>query len=160
VRGDIGKYGGRGALRAWIRTLATRAGLRFVERSRPAPEADEAVLAALPTTGDPELDAIRDLYAPAFRAAFQEALATLKPRSRTLLAQHYVDGLTIDELGALHSVHRATAARQIAQVRDSLVEATLWTLKQRLRVTARDLESIVRIRHTQLVHELRTALTT
>ncbi|MBL0218227.1 MAG: hypothetical protein IPQ07_30640 [Myxococcales bacterium] len=73
--------------------------------------------------------------------AFDRALATLTPRERNLLKQQYVYGATIDELGALYGVHRATAARWLAQIRDTLMHRTRGHIAEAMRLTGTDLES-------------------
>jgi hypothetical protein len=40
---------------------------------------------------------------------------TLSRRDRNLLRYQYFDHLTVDDIGALHRVHRATAARGVAR---------------------------------------------
>jgi RNA polymerase sigma-70 factor (ECF subfamily) len=55
-----------------------------------------------------------------FQTAFRAALATLTPRDRVLLRMNVLDGLTIDQIGALQGVHRATAARWVDRARETL----------------------------------------
>jgi RNA polymerase sigma-70 factor (ECF subfamily) len=84
-------------------------------------------------------------YGPAFKRAFQTALAELEPRERMLLRFQYVDGLTVDQMGALYRVHRATAARWVAQAREKLGEQTRRHLVRELGTHEGGLTSILEI---------------
>src|SRR5262249_42945161 len=84
-------------------------------------------------------------YGPAFKRAFQAALAELEPRERTLLRFQYVDDLTVDQIGALYHVHRATAARWVAQARERLGERTRLRLARELGTHDGGLTSILQI---------------
>ena len=79
----------------------------------------------------------------AFRAAFEEAIRALPPRDRLVLRQHGVDDLSIDQIGALHGVHRATAARWVEQARADLARATERALQARLGATAAEVRSLL-----------------
>jgi RNA polymerase sigma-70 factor, ECF subfamily len=109
----IAEYRGTGDLRAWLRVTAMRAALKLLRKDTREMSADDAILEARAEVDDPELAYMKAAYRASFRAAFQEALESLHPKERTLLKQQIVDGLGIDELGALYQVHRATAARWV-----------------------------------------------
>jgi RNA polymerase sigma-70 factor (ECF subfamily) len=66
------------------------------------------------------------------------------------LRQHYVDGLTIDELGKLYRMHRSTAARLVVRARGLVLEATRAQMMSRLEVHSQDLDSIMRMIRSQL----------
>jgi RNA polymerase sigma-70 factor, ECF subfamily len=90
---------------------------------------------------DPELDAIRSRHLGDFKEAFQSALSSLSSRDRTLLKLHFVDGLSLDEIGGLHRVHRATVARWIARCREVVLEETRLRLATKLRLTPTEMNS-------------------
>ena len=71
-------------------------------------------------------------------------------RERTLLKQQIVDGLGIDELGALYEVHRATAARWVAAAREKLLLRTRRAFMVRVRISSDECESIMRMVRSQL----------
>lgn len=135
--GKIADYRGRGDLRGWLRVVAVREALQILRaRKREAPiSADLAE-----RIDDRGADLLPD-ERRAYREAFDRALATLTPRERNLLKQQYVYGATIDELGALYGVHRATAARWLAQIRDTLMHRTRGHIAEAMRLTGTDLES-------------------
>src|SRR5262249_39301080 len=80
----------------------------------------------------------------AFKAAFGDAMASLVPDDRSLLALHYVDDLSIDELAKVLGIHRATAARRVAKVREQLLEGTKDRLRERLQVGVETLDTLMR----------------
>ena len=136
-KAKIADYRGRGDLRGWLRVIAVREALQLMRaRRREEPLADELAtkLAEHPV---PLADDERRVY----REAFTAALATLTPRDRNLLRQQYIYGATIDELGTLYAVHRATVARWIAQVRDTLLRRTRAHIGEALRLDDTALDS-------------------
>ncbi len=142
----LSQYSGRGPLGAWLRVLVTRAGLtaRRTESRRTAKHSRDDDLAELASgESTPELQMLRSAYAVPFRDAFGEALATLPPEDRNLLRLHLVDGLSIDRLGVLHGIHRATAARRLTRLRSQILSKTRELLLQRLRISQSDFSSLV-----------------
>ena len=150
-RTGIAGYSGRGDLRAYLRAVAVRQALRRIEReSGPASEEDE-VLAMLPSAGDsPEQRLLKQRCGGEVRTAFAAGLAELSPRERTVLRQHYVDALTIDQLAGLHGVHRATCARWIESARARLVRRVRRHLRDSLGFGDRELDSIIGLVRSQL----------
>lgn len=156
----ITSYTGRGSLGAWLRVTAMRAALKLLRKDTRETPADDAILEARAEVDDPELAYMKAAYRASFRAAFQEALESLHPKERTLLKQQIVDGLGIDELGALYQVHRATAARWVASAREKLLGRTRRTFMLRARITSDECESIMRLVKSQLDVSLHRRLTT
>jgi RNA polymerase sigma-70 factor (ECF subfamily) len=147
----IAQFSGRGNLRAWVRVIAVREALALVRQARKDTPIEDALLAQrLMPADDPELAYLKGMYRQEFKSAFAEAMAALADRERTLLRQHMLDGLNIDELGALYRVHRATAARWLESARKRLVEHTLSSLRSRLKVQPDELDSILRLIRSQL----------
>jgi RNA polymerase sigma-70 factor, ECF subfamily len=146
----IGEYRGSGDLRAWMRVTAMRAALKLIRKDGRVTGSDDALLEARAPDDDPELAYMKAAYRAAFKAAFQEALESLQGRERTLLKQQIVDGLGIDELGALYEVHRATAARWVAAAREKLLLRTRRTFMMRARISSDECESIMRMVRSQL----------
>jgi RNA polymerase sigma-70 factor (ECF subfamily) len=88
---------------------------------------------------------MKELYRRTFRQAFAAALASLDAREKNLLRQHVVDGLTVDEIGPLYGVHRATAARWVQRAKGRLLEETRKQFMARARISARECESVLRM---------------
>jgi RNA polymerase sigma-70 factor, ECF subfamily len=144
--GRIADYNGRGPLRAWLRVSAVRAGLKLLRKTgREVLVEDDSALESNVSAEDPELTYIKELYRPAFRQAFQESLQSLADRDKNLLRQHVVDGLSIDEIGDLYRVHRATAARWVIKARDHLLVFTRQRFMDLAHVNPTECESIFRM---------------
>lgn len=150
--GKIAEYGGRGDLRRWVRAVAVRTCLNELRRGkREILVDDDQLIAQHAITGDdPELAYMKQTYASEFRAAFAAALAQLGAREQTLLRYHHVDGLNIDEIGAIYRIHRVTAFRWLEKAKELLVRATLDTLRDRLRLGASELDSVLRMIRSQI----------
>jgi RNA polymerase sigma-70 factor (ECF subfamily) len=160
-RPKLAEYGGRGDLRGWLKVTAMRAALKVKKRSQRdvAAPANESMLLEMGSTGDdPELSYMKALYGDAFRAAFRVAAGALDPRDRNLLRQHFVEARTIDELGTLYGVHRATAARWIQGAREKLLAATRREFASRAHVTPRECESVLRLVQSRFDVTLRRLL--
>ena len=156
---QIGAYSGRGDVRAWLRITAARDAMHAKRRlDRSVPLEDAVALGGV--TGDPEIERFKARYRDEFRTCLQAALRGLSSEDRNLLRQHFIHGLSIDQLGALHRVHRATAARWIIRVRQRLVEDTRARLLALLRVGDDELESVLRLIRSELDISIQGALAT
>jgi RNA polymerase sigma-70 factor (ECF subfamily) len=152
----IASFSGRGDLRGWVRVMATRESILLAKRARrESPLDDDDLLHAFVTPGDAELDRAKQEYAVEFKRAFDAALHSLPAREQTLLRQHVLDGLTIDQLGALYHVHRATAARNLERARQAVLAATRAQMMGRLKVRPSELDSILRLIRSKLEISLR-----
>jgi RNA polymerase sigma-70 factor (ECF subfamily) len=146
-------YTGRGELRAYLRSAAVRIAMfrRAREAAAAPPPSDPEVPARLADAADsPELRMFKQRCGDDLRGAFAAALASLRPRERTLLRQHYVDGLTIDQLGQLHQVHRSTCARWIEGARVKVLRRIRGHLRDTLGLDHERLESAVALVRSQL----------
>ncbi|MEO7732666.1 MAG: transcriptional regulator [Kofleriaceae bacterium] len=146
----IASYGGSGTLAAWIRVVAAREVARGrARRTLEAGDADDA-LALRIAPDDPELAYVKRRYRAEFKHAFQRAVDGLERRDRLVLRQHTLDGLGIDQLAALHHVHRATAARWVASARDAVRIATQRALTDHLGLAPDELDSLIRMIRSEL----------
>jgi RNA polymerase sigma-70 factor (ECF subfamily) len=151
VPARLAAYPGTGPLAGWVRAAALWLARDLVRRDAGRARSDDAGLALLVDPGDdPELAYLKTTYRAEFNAAFAQALATLGARERNLLRLKYLDGLGIDQLGALYGVHRSSAARYVRAAQDALLVATRRMLAERLRLTGSQLDSILRLISSQL----------
>ncbi|HEY6176381.1 MAG TPA: sigma-70 family RNA polymerase sigma factor [Kofleriaceae bacterium] len=152
VQGKIAEYAGRGDLRRWVRSVAVRTCLNEMRKGRREILVDDEQLIAHHAIAgdDPELEYMKRTYAHEFRAAFAEALAQLGAREQTLLRYHHVDGLNIDEIGAIYRIHRVTAFRWIEKAKELLARSTLEVLRSRLKLPANELDSVLRMIRSQI----------
>jgi RNA polymerase sigma-70 factor (ECF subfamily) len=151
----IASYGGRAELRSWLRSVAVRTALKAWARDRRGEPLDDD-LAAL--ADDPRLAHLKATYAGAVVGALRRALLSLAPRARTLLRLHYLDGVTLDDLGRMYGVHRATAARWLAAARDHAFEETRLQVEAELGLGEDSAVSVVRLVQSQLVLSLHRLL--
>jgi RNA polymerase sigma-70 factor, ECF subfamily len=156
ARPKLHEYGGRGDLRGWLRVSLVRLGLKML-RSRREGE-DDALLEQHAVEGDPELLLAKAEARALFRSAFQSALDALETRERLILKQHFVDGLSIDELGTLHRVHRATAARHVQSARKHLVDRLQKQLMADAGISRAECDRVLAFVQSQLGATLRRRL--
>lgn len=155
----IGEYEGRGPLAAWLRVTATRIVFKMRRGKVNQADSDEDALLEERSAGDdPELAHFKRVYRVAFKASFEEALPSLTDKERLLLRQSVLDGLGIDELGALHGVHRSTAARWLESARAHLFDETKKRFMARANVDPKGLASVLRLVESQLDMSLRRVL--
>jgi RNA polymerase sigma-70 factor (ECF subfamily) len=123
-------YAGRGRLAGLVQIAAVRM-LYNLRARREAPHPGDpdwvysaigADLAARPGRGAEHAD---------IKQAFAAVTAALDRRTRLVLRLALVHRLTVDEIGAVLGCHRATAARQVAAAKASLVGAVRGQLADR-----------------------------
>jgi RNA polymerase sigma-70 factor (ECF subfamily) len=148
-------YDGRRALTAWLRVAATRCAIDLQRAHKPA-ESD--ALEDLWDAPDPELDLVKLRDRDAVRAVLHEAVAELPARDRSLLRLHYLDGMSLEKLAVMERVHRATVARWLGEARASVLERVRALLRERLRLTTEEGESLLRFVRSRLDASLRRAL--
>jgi RNA polymerase sigma-70 factor (ECF subfamily) len=149
----IADYSGSGPLRSWVRVVGARVlvDLARAPAARETPRSGDDDFLAVPSpAGDPELEYLKRTYRVELRQAFEEAARALSPEERNVLREHYAHGLSIDEIAAAHGIHRATAARRIEGAREAVLRGTRQRLMRKLRLSRRELESVVRLIESQL----------
>jgi RNA polymerase sigma-70 factor (ECF subfamily) len=148
----INGYGGRGPLVRYVQAVAARTALNLLQanKSQPPLQGDEVLLETPAGADDPELAAIKLRFRSEFKEAFAGAMAELDETSRTALRLHYLDGLTLANLGALYSWSVPTASRRLAAARESLLKATRKIMAERLRLNATELDSVLRLIESRL----------
>lgn len=124
-------YAGQGLLDSWLRVTAVRMFLDLAQRDVRA--VDEAV---------PE-GAVEAEHRAVVAAAVCDATKLMRPGDRHLLRQHFVANLSIDQLGAVLGIHRATAARRLARARECLVATTRAELVRRLGLAPDEVDEII-----------------
>lgn len=142
----VRNYSGRGELKSYVRVIAMREVMRVVNLGRrEVAVEDNELFDRLVPASDPELSILRARYREDVDIAMRAAVATLDERGRALLRYAFVDGWTVDRIGELYDVHRATAARWVAAVRERLGDEIRTQLAARLKVDTDEVDSIVRM---------------
>jgi RNA polymerase sigma-70 factor (ECF subfamily) len=140
------EFSGRGDLRSYVRVIATRELVRVINQGRRGLAVlDEAVLNLASPTDDPALAYLRERYRSDVDAAMRAALIGLADEERALLRYSLIDGWTVDRIGALYGVHRATAARRVAAARAAFATAIRSELAGRLAIPDDEVDSIIRL---------------
>lgn len=147
----IARYAGRGSLRGWVRSIALRTAIKHAHATHRMVALDEpGFLELAAASEDPALEPYKQRYRDEFRAAFRTAVEALTVRHRNVLRHYFIDHLTIDELGALYRVHRATAARWIHEVRLELVKNVRRELEARLAIDVVEFRDLINLVASQL----------
>ncbi len=142
---------GKGDLRALVKVVAVRRALNLQRADRSLQiESSEALVHAIAEQTSPELGALQGQQRALIKEALSAALAGLDAEARTLLRLSLLHQLSIDELAAMHHIHRSTVARRLAKIRDALRAALHERLRVALGSSSPDLESMLRIVHSGL----------
>lgn len=149
-------YSGRGSLGGWLRVTAVRLA-RDIGRSERARETAHGKLEL--SVIDPELAYLKRAYGSAVSVAIEGALAALDGEARGLLKMHYVDGLTIEQVGIAFGKSRATSARMLAAARMTLLGAIRERLVGTIGVREDEADSLLAFVRSQLDVSLARALT-
>jgi len=136
-------YTGRGDLRGYARVIAARTLARRMRRDRQEVALDDEMIDVLTPAIDPEVGFLREQYRADVDAVFRAAIPLLPERSRAVLRYHLLDGWSIDQIGALYGVHRATAARWLTSAREELGTRIRAGLAERLAISESQVDSIV-----------------
>lgn len=158
----IADYAARGPLLGWLQVIVTRAGLARSAAAAPRladEEIERAVLEDLEQPAEvPELAALKSRFHGVLGPSLRAAAAKLDAKSRALISMHYLDSVPLEEIARAYQVHRATAARWIANARESFLEATRDELSARANLNRLEVDSVVRVLQSQVDVSLRRVL--
>ena len=151
----LSEYSGSGSLKSWVSTVAVTTLLmsrRSSERRREDMCDDAALESRLAQFAEDggELQFLKQHYRKPVENALSAALAQLGDRERVLLRLHLVERMSIDRLGTMYNVNRATAARWLADARGSVLKATRAEMRRALRVSESECDSIIKLVDSQL----------
>ncbi|MBL8681854.1 MAG: transcriptional regulator [Myxococcales bacterium] len=150
-------YAGRGRLEGLACVTASRIALDLLRASKSnaaAPVdrlADDFGVDAARATGtgaDPEDALVREDVKQRFRVAFAAAVDALDARERAVLKLHLLEGVTLDRLAGMYSVHRATVVRWLADARSKVLSRTRRELAESLGAT--DVDSTIALLESKL----------
>jgi RNA polymerase sigma-70 factor (ECF subfamily) len=147
---EILDYAGRGPLGAWLRSAAIRM-VRGLQRSR-RKEVGPDALERLPRHPgeDPERDHLKRRYARALDAVLARVLADLPANERSILALHFLEGLSTDAIGKLYRVDGSTIRRRVAKLRQGILKLARRDLARELKLDRSEVESVLRLARSQL----------
>ncbi len=152
----LSSYAGRGSLAAWLRVSALRAGLEL--RAQTHGDRDESLMQRVTPERGPEFEFIRARYRTEFRSAFASALAALPAQTRNLLRLHYLEGISLLQMGKLYGLHRTTVARRLDEARQSLFDETRRLIFAKLAIGREEFEGLIALLRSQLDVSIRRLL--
>lgn len=143
----VARFSGKGPLRPWVRTTATRAAIRFqmsTGRGRQMREGEDTLAKLADPAAREAIGAMLESHKDQLKAAFEEAIDALDQQERVILRMYVLEGVNIDGIGKLYGVHRATVARWIVAIRSKLLSFVHLQLGVRLKVSAIEADSLFR----------------
>jgi RNA polymerase sigma-70 factor (ECF subfamily) len=136
-----------GSLVQWLRVATLRTAINM-RRSDRLVAFDKLPVEALVV--EPANVPRKEIYARDLQQALEAAFARLDTRSRNLLRLYFIDGLNIERIGAIYGAHRATVARWLAAIRETLLDKASADFAARHRLDTADVQSIYRLLASQL----------
>ena len=154
AKGRIRGYSGKGPLGGWLRVAATRLGLDLESQARRRQHIEAMPDEEVPAP-PPEQALLDQRYRQPIEAAFEHAFAALDDEPRQLLRLHYIQGVSLQEMGDTLGVDRSTASRRVAAARDQLLAWVKRELGEALQLTPASIDTLVHALKSQLVITLR-----
>ncbi len=142
-------YGGVGSLDGWARVVAVRLALQML-RERGA--SDEALDEERPDPAPPDLVAqrVRALYGDWLKQAIEDALRTLDPADREVLALLFKDSLSMAQVGERLGVNKSTISRRVSTIRSVVFDKLQRRAREELRLQGTEYASLVGQLRSQL----------
>jgi len=156
----ISEYAGFGPLAHWLRAVALRTALnlRRAHNREETLASDDQLLELPAQVNDLELEYLKERYRKDFTEAFRKAVSMLSPQERNVLRLHFVDGLSLTQVGSAYQADKSTVSRWIAKSRLILLQRTREELSNRLRLDTKELDSLMHLVNSQLDVSISTVL--
>jgi RNA polymerase sigma-70 factor (ECF subfamily) len=150
-RPKLDQFAGRAPLGRWIGVIADRLAIDLYRTAEVDQRVQREMVDELADrAASPELDYLKDRYRETVREALREALATLNERDQILIRLHFVSGASVGAIGRTYHVSQSTASRWLAHARDQILSALRERLRERLSVSATEVDSLVVLVASQL----------
>lgn len=155
-RGDepprLAAYAGQSTLLHWMRAVALRLALNVRRTAHRSPEqgADTAELEVAAPVRDPQLEILRSRFGSSFGETLRGAFERLDRRERSLLRLHYLEGLSLAQIGATYQVNKSTVSRWMDDARQTLLETVRTELESRHGIARGEVDSLVRELESQV----------
>jgi RNA polymerase sigma-70 factor (ECF subfamily) len=149
-------YSGRGPLEGWVRVVTIHAALKLKkDDGRLVPGAEPAEHEPSPGA-DPEIGYLKAHYRQEFEQALERGVKALAVEERNTLRLYFLDGLSVVQIGAIQQVHASTVSRRLATARKALLVEVQKALREQLKVSPSELESVLRLLQSQMDVSLRS----
>jgi RNA polymerase sigma-70 factor (ECF subfamily) len=150
-RPKIGVYAGTSPLKQWVQLAAVRTVIDL-RRSR---HAGREVVGArtsdlLDHSVDPATSLLKERYRPEFEAALKAQIAKLEQRDRAILKLHLLEGVSVEKIATMRSVHRVTIARWIWKASDTMLEGVREYFLERHGLIPGECDSLLRLVRSQI----------
>jgi RNA polymerase sigma-70 factor (ECF subfamily) len=147
----IAKYSGTGPLYAWVAVAAKRIALRLQRQvAARAGTPYSGILEAVVDQEDPDVELLRARYGLQLEEALAAAFQSLPARQKVVLRLSTVDGVSEKDIGAMYHVHQATVSRWKTQAHEAVLEQTRRYLRERHNIRATEVDSLIRLLHSQV----------
>ncbi len=154
----IAEYSGSGPLGGWLRVVSVRLAIDLQRHSRVPIETDD--LSNIATLAlDPEVQLIRNEHRAYVERSLRGAIARLSPRERNVLGMYFAGNWSLEQIGTVYKVHRATVCRWIADVRERLLAHLASDLGDTLGLTLEEVHSYTKMVRSRLDADLSKDLT-
>lgn len=156
----ISEYAGFGPLAHWLRAVALRTALnlRRAHNREETVASDDQLLELPAQVNDLELEYLKERYRKDFTEAFRKAVSMLSPQDRNVLRLHFVDGLSLTQVGGAYQADKSTISRWIGKSRLALLQRTREELSNRLQLDSQELDSLMHLVNSQLDVSISTVL--
>ena len=124
----LDSYRGRGSLLGWLRTTLAQ---RFVDHYRRTFREEPLEGQTIDRAAQNSVVQAEPSMLAMLSEAVQEAIRHQPAEERFLLAEYFVDGRTLAEIGKLLGVHEATISRRLRRTTNSVRKQLLRNLEQR-----------------------------
>lgn len=151
-RPKIGVYAGTSPLKQWVQLAAVRAVIDL-RRSRHATREVVGTSRAtelLDQSVDPATSLLKERYRPEFEAALKAQIAKLDQRDRAILKLHLLEGVSVEKIATMRSVHRVTIARWLWKASDTMLEGVREYFLERHGLIPGECDSLLRLVRSQL----------
>lgn len=142
VRERLADFDGRGSLRGWLKTMAARLEVDCARAQRDV-AVEDRLLELLTPHHEAELVAAeaRVLLSQSAKAA----LASMTDRERLWIQHHYLDGLTLTQIGKLYAVAPSTVMRALDKAVDELRRLARAHLGATHQLSPASVDSVIRV---------------
>jgi RNA polymerase sigma-70 factor (ECF subfamily) len=142
----LATFAGQSSLLHWLRAVALRLALNQRRSARRSPEiaTDLPDLDVAAPMREPQLEVLHHRYGASFGEALRGAFAKLGQRERSLLRLHYLEGLSLGQIGATYQVNKSTVSRWLSDAREELFTSVREELESRHGIGRADVESLMR----------------
>ena len=147
-RPRIASYSARAPLLSWVAVCAQRVALDHRRRGTDHGTSSAAARAPSPAD-DPETAYFKLRYGRVFEDSIATAVARLPPREKVLLRLWLYESLSMDRIAAMYSVNVSTVSRWLAKAREALGADVEALVREELRVSGSELESLTRLIRSQ-----------